>query len=139
MQSLSEVFSDFANCGIGLYLLLPASHCLNFLPKRCELFPNGSLEGCVLNADMDAQLGGNIFPCQQGQWIYFNERDSLPAAYFLHQGLGSTTAFMLWFLAGVVLGWRSHWLISCCLRRRCSSIREVEYLGWLSDVAEEIN
>jgi len=61
---------SFLKCSV----ILPTVHWLvppspsqplpQFPAEAVRTFP-GSLEGCVLNADMDAQLGGNIFPASK--------------------------------------------------------------------------
>jgi len=152
--SLSEVFSDFANCGIGLYLLLPASHCLNS-PEGCELFPNGSLEGCVLNADMDAQLGGNIFSKDSGFTSTKGQFTSciLSAPLTIKEGSKFHNCLPNWWVSVKFLPdgnqsvscWRSH-LRLIVDNRGCgggrSSIRKLSILAELSDsssLAEEIN
>jgi len=50
---------------VALACTSPSQPLPQFPAEVVRTFPNGSLEGCVLNADMDAQLGGNIFPASK--------------------------------------------------------------------------
>ena len=37
-------------------------------------FSNGSLDSCVLETNVNAELNNNIYPCQRGKWIAFDEQ-----------------------------------------------------------------
>ena len=45
-------------------------------------FSNGSLDSCVLQTNVNAELN-NIYPCQRGKWIAFDEQGSVVALFLL--------------------------------------------------------
>ena len=60
---------------LSLNLSLPPSASASILCEADTInnFSNGSLGSCVLQTNINAELN-NIYPCQRGKWIAFDEQ-----------------------------------------------------------------
>ena len=74
LKYLVSVVPSLSLFTIGLNLSSPAKASLPCQDGSIGRYQNGSVESCIINANVSISQGALAFSCKQGQYIYFDDR-----------------------------------------------------------------
>lgn len=74
LKSLGSTFSSLGLFTFSLSLALPVKAALPCQYGTVNSHPNGSVESCTIENNVDIRIGSFVFPCKQGHFISFDEK-----------------------------------------------------------------